>query len=439
MSGHPIMEKGILKGYFGVIKDITDRKLLEEKYRSIFDNAVEGIYQSTLDGGFLTVNRALVKMLGYEDEGELLAVRITQELYVDPSDRERFLSLLKSEGKAIAYGTRLRRKDGTELVVQDSARLVSGKGREKPIVEGFLENVTAEVQLAEDLRKVNAELETRNRELKEADRLKDEFLANMSHELRTPLNSIIGFSEVLRDGLAGPVTDEQRKFISLINEGGTHLLTLINDVLDLAKIEAGEVSLDLEVVDLPAICSELVESFRPQFEAKRIILIKEMPETIPEIVGDKFKLKQVFLNLISNACAFTPNGGTVTLRAETVNAVDYLPQLQENVAAPNGEAILVTVRDTGIGINKEHHEAIFDKFRQVDGSRRRGHDGTGLGLPIARRLIELHAGCIWVESEPGNGAIFSVLLPLSAGKSSNNEKSAQPADSDRHSLREAVT
>jgi len=240
------------------------------------------------------------------------------------------------------------------------------------------------------------ELEQANIKLRKADQLKSEFLANMSHELRTPLNAIIGFAEILRDGLCGKLNEEQMASVLDIHESGKHLLQMINDILDLSKVEAGKMELRLEEFLLSEAIDNVLSIVRDMFNRKRLNLQVSVQDNIPYINADQVKFKQIMYNLLSNAVKFTPENGSVTINASF-----------------DKDKFLVSVEDTGIGIAPENHETIFDEFRQLDSSRSRKYEGTGLGLALTRRLVELHGGSIWVESEGlGKGAKFFFTLPV---------------------------
>ncbi|MDY6875831.1 MAG: GAF domain-containing protein [Chloroflexota bacterium] len=258
-------------------------------------------------------------------------------------------------------------------------------------------------RLFEDIEAARVELQERAQALEEAnvrlqelDRLKSEFLANMSHELRTPLNSVIGFSEVLIDGLAGEVTSGQKDCLENIRSSGKHLLELINDILDLSKIEAGRVELKSATFDVAELLVEVQATIAPLVEKKSQILEIEQADGLPSLTADRFRVKQILLNLLSNAHKFTPIEGQIRLSC-------YLA---------DRTAMLFSVSDTGVGIKPEDQKIIFDEFRQADGSAEREVTGTGLGLAISKRLVEMHGGRIWVESEYGHGATFSLLFPL---------------------------
>jgi PAS domain S-box-containing protein len=241
-----------------------------------------------------------------------------------------------------------------------------------------------------------AELEKANARLRSLDRLKSQFLANISHELRTPLNSIIGFSEVLADGLAGTINGEQTEYLQDILDSSRHLLALINNLLDFSKMEAGRLALELTTFTVSDLFEDLRRAFSPLVEKKRQRLVFEQAEGLPALTADPLRIKQVFLNLLSNANKFTPAGGSITTACRL-----YGP-----------DRLLFSVHDSGIGIRPADHALIFEEFRQADGSLTREAEGTGLGLTISKRIVEQHGGQIWVESELQQGATFYVLLPL---------------------------
>ncbi len=248
-----------------------------------------------------------------------------------------------------------------------------------------------------------------------ANRLKSEFLANVSHELRTPLNAIIGYSAMLLDNAYGPLNAEQRDRLQRINANGEQLHTLINDVLDLSKIEAGQMPIKLEPLNLAAILADVVASVTPQAEAKRLALTVNFSPQLPPVDGDAQRIRQVLTNLLDNAVKFTHTGGVTVnigaVRLESGRTADgWGPPPQ--VEAADGAWLMVEVIDTGIGIAPEHQAYIFDAFRQVDGSSVREYPGTGLGLTISRQLVNMHGGHLWVESDLGAGSVFTVMLPL---------------------------
>ena len=248
--------------------------------------------------------------------------------------------------------------------------------------------------LAANVNRMNDELRRLYGELETASRHKSEFLANMSHELRTPLNAIIGFSQVLRQRMFGEINEKQEEYLDDILSSGNHLLSLINDVLDLSKVEAGQVELEVASFSLREALERGVVMVRERAADSGVGLSLELPTDVDIVEGDERRLRQVVFNLLSNAVKFTPAGGSVDVATERV-----------------GEEVQVSVTDTGPGIAPEDQERIFEEFQQTDvGVTER--EGTGLGLALSRRLVELHGGRIWVESEPGRGSRFVFTLPL---------------------------
>jgi signal transduction histidine kinase len=242
------------------------------------------------------------------------------------------------------------------------------------------------------------EIADKSRQLEAASQHKSEFLANMSHELRTPLNAIIGFSEVLTDRMFGELNEKQEEYLKDIYASGTHLLSLINDILDLSKIEAGRMELELTDFDLPTALDNALTLVRERAGRRSIALHTNIDNRLGEIQGDERKIRQVVLNLLSNAIKFTPEGGRI-----------------EVAAVPKDGFVEVSVSDTGVGIAPQDQEAVFEEFRQV-GTAEKKAEGTGLGLTLCRKFIELHGGKIWVKSQVGEGSTFTFTLPVGTGK-----------------------
>ena len=274
-------------------------------------------------------------------------------------------------------------------------------------------------RLSNRLELLNSQLGSANRDLREQTRLKSEFLANMSHELRTPLNSIIGFSDLLKEGMAGE-TENQLKFARHIFQSGHHLLALINDILDLSKIEAGKVDIHLVAVDLQAALNDALTMLTAQTQAKRIGTKVTVGIGLRTVAADARRLKQILLNLLSNAIKFTPNGGEVAVSVAAVDRARVegpLPGFREGMRLPlpaseHERFVEISVTDTGIGIAPEQTRALFAPFMQVSNAVTRSAEGTGLGLVMVHRLAQLHGGTVAVTSEPGRGSCFTVWLPL---------------------------
>jgi signal transduction histidine kinase/putative methionine-R-sulfoxide reductase with GAF domain len=262
----------------------------------------------------------------------------------------------------------------------------------------LLQTFATQSSLAIQNARLFREIEEKSRQLEAASQHKSEFLANMSHELRTPLNAIIGFSEVLTDRMFGELNEKQEEYLKDIYSSGTHLLSLINDILDLSKIEAGRMELELTDFHLPTALDNALTLVRERAGRRSIILQMSIDERLGEVRADERKIRQVVLNLLSNAIKFTPEGGRI-----------------EVAAAPQDGSVEVSVSDTGVGIAPEDQEAVFEEFRQV-GTAEKKSEGTGLGLTLCRKFIELHGGKIWVKSQLGQGSTFTFTIPVRRGE-----------------------
>ncbi|MBI5166776.1 MAG: response regulator [candidate division NC10 bacterium] len=263
------------------------------------------------------------------------------------------------------------------------------------------------------------ELSEANIKLAEASKAKSDFLATMSHELRTPLNSIIGFSEVLADRMAGELNPKQEKYVNNILVSGKHLLNLINDILDISKVEAGKMELHPQAFSLPDALEASLALIRLQASKKGLSLSLEVDKTLFTITADPVRFKQIMYNLLSNAVKFTLEGGSVRVTARMVHGSQFTVDGMEGFREPSTvnreqhrDFVEISVADTGIGIKKEDQERIFQEFQQIDSSLARKYEGTGLGLSITKRLVELHGGRIWLESELGKGSRFTFTLPI---------------------------
>jgi len=263
-----------------------------------------------------------------------------------------------------------------------------------PPVVNLLQTFATQSVLAIQNARLFREIEEKSRQIEAANRHKSEFLANMSHELRTPLNAIIGFSEVLQEKLFGELNEKQTEYNADILTSGQHLLSLINEILDLSKVEAGRMELELATFDLPLAIDNARTFVRERATKHGINLDVTVDERLGEFVGDERKIKQILLNLLSNAVKFTPEGGRISI---TANKTDHGAE--------------ISVSDTGIGIAPEDQPRIFEEFRQVGSDYAHKTEGTGLGLTLAKKFVELHGGKIWVTSALGKGSTFSFTLP----------------------------
>ena len=262
-------------------------------------------------------------------------------------------------------------------------------------VVNLLQTFATQSVLAIQNARLFREIEDKSRQIEAANRHKSEFLANMSHELRTPLNAIIGFSEVLGEKLFGELNEKQAEYTDDILTSGRHLLSLINEILDLSKVEAGRMELEVAPFDLPLAIDNARTFVRERATKHGITLEVDVDERLGEIVGDERKIKQILLNLLSNAVKFTPEGGRIGINARQTDG-----------------AVEISVSDTGIGIAPDDQARIFEEFRQVGSDYAHKGEGTGLGLTLAKKFVELHGGKIWVESEVGKGSKFTFTLPI---------------------------
>ncbi|MHC1744426.1 MAG: ATP-binding protein [Syntrophobacteraceae bacterium] len=359
----------------------------ETRYRDLFDNITDCIYTHDLDGRFLTINPAVATLLGRSAE-EIVGRPIAE--FVHPDLREVFhrdyLPLMRTGG-SFNNTVPFLGKDGSQRFVECRNSVVDDSGT-GVYVRGSGRDVTERKLYERELQRAKHAAEAANQ-------AKSDFLANMSHELRTPLNVIIGFTELIRDRQLGDITPSQEEYLGDVVRSATHLLSLINDILDLTKVEAGKLELDVSPVLFPEILSRSLVILKEK-ALKHDIKLSAQIGSIPEsIVVDERKIKQILYNLLANAVKFTPDGGEVSLNAEAVDG-----------------GVEVVVKDSGIGIKKENLERIFEPFEQADSSLNRRFQGTGLGLSLTKNLVELHGGRIWAESEgEGKGAAFHFVLP----------------------------
>jgi hypothetical protein len=366
-----------------------------------------------LDGEmrFVRASRASEALWGYRLEEltgkSYLDMLLLEDRPIAVAELERLRS---AEPAPPSLVTRAVRKDGSVIHVTWSLAWSEADRHWYGIARDDTEHARLDQALeqrAAELRTYAARLATAKSAAEAADRVKSAFLATMSHELRTPLNSIIGFTGVLLQGLAGPLNGEQRTQLSIVRDNARHLLALINDVLDISKIEAGELRLVAEPFDLAAIVHQVSSSLGPLAERKRLALIVRVAEGVGTIVGDACRVKQLLLNLMNNAIKFTERGSV------TLEVIPVATPGRGATGAQDG-AVRLRVTDTGIGIRPDDLAKIFHPFYQVDAPPGRNHEGTGLGLAICRQLVDLMGGTIEVESRVGEGSTFTVTVPTHA-------------------------
>ena len=399
-----------------VVRDMTDRKRVEEDLRlrgQLIEASHDAIIVREPGGRILQWNAGAQEIYGWT-AAEAVG-QITHALFqtVFPDSREAVEAELDRSGQWSGELGHTRR-DGARITVEARQILVGRSDGNPGALLEINRDVTkrkraeeAVAALNTKLAATNKELELRNREVERANRLKSEFLASMSHELRTPLNAIIGFSDLLAEQHVGVLTAKQQRFVNHIQQGARHLLALINDILDLSKVEAGRLELSRENLPVAALLSDVLNSIRPSAAAKNVAVHSNIGPDLA-VFADKIRFKQILVNLLSNAVKFTPADGKIWVEA-----------------AERRGRVTVSVSDTGLGIPIEEQEAIFDAFHQAGATTKGVKEGTGLGLAITKRLVEEHGGRIWVESEPGQGARFSFTMP--AGRASADEGAPEDA------------
>lgn len=392
----------------------------EIRFRKLVEAAPDAILEVNEQGQIMFLNEAAERIFGYSRD-EMLG--LTVENLVPAAMRgghARHRASYASHPNTRPMGTGLelqgQRKDGSlfpveislspnwiegSLHVIASVRDITERRMVEDRIRALREQYTAELTAK------NEQLEARSREAEQANRLKTEFLASMSHELRTPLHTIIGFSELLTEQLEGPLNEKQHRFIGHISQDARHLLELINQILDISKIESGRLELKCEAFDFDHCVGEVLAGIRHHADAKNITL-ESQNGFHDKLFADRLRMKEILYNLLSNAVKFTPEGGRVWVESDH-----------------DGDSLRVSVCDTGIGIAKQEQLSIFEKFYQVGDSSAGVREGTGLGLPITKHLMELHGGTISVESSPGEGSRFTLILPLwpKGPEHSRNEKS----------------
>ncbi|PPA79976.1 MAG: hybrid sensory histidine kinase BarA [ANME-2 cluster archaeon HR1] len=377
-------------------QEIIDRKNIEKtlknsekKFFTMFNNNPMGAIIIDSNRMIKEVNSVASDMIG-RSKAEIIG-KICHEFVCPRAHND--CPIFDHEMGFDCVETTLLKKDYGEIPIEKTvAKVVID---EKIMVIEMFYDISKRQQLQKDLINQRDTLKIRAQELTAANKTKTEFLANMSHELRTPLNSIIGFSEILHDLTFGPLNEKQLKYISNVLTSGNHLLTLINDILDLSKVEAGKMELVYDEFVVSTVINE-IKTLVISIASKKNIMINVITyEKLITIHADGGKFKQILFNLMSNAIKFSPNGGSVTIDAKCIN-----------------DMVQIAITDTGIGISKEDQKKLFQPFVQVDASTSRQFEGTGLGLALVKRFVGLHGGKVWIESEPGKGSTFTFTIPI---------------------------
>lgn len=403
--------------YVVSMSDITERKRIEyelqdseRKYRSIFERATIGIFRSTASGRFLAVNPTLVRMLGYETEQEILdgIYDIAEQIYVDPSRRADIVrQIVENDGK-VSIENRYLRRDCSEFVGYLNAWTIRDHQGNVKCIEGTVEDIT-------ERKRAEEELQLSKETAEAANRTKSIFLANMSHELRTPLNAILGFAQLMAYDTS--MSHEWQEYLRIIERSGQHLLTLIDNILQMSRIEAGRVVVNEEDLDLHALFHDLLDMFSLRARNKGIQLELALDPCVSEYARtDGGKVRQVLINLLSNAVKFT-HKGTVTFGVELTLAriLQQQPHLETcatiHAAKSDMPFLLFAIQDTGVGIAQNEIAYLFDAFVQTQ-SGIKLQEGTGLGLSICQRFVRMMGGEIWATSRVGFGSTFSFVIPL---------------------------
>ncbi len=425
-AAHRDLEKQVAERTRQLREEIAERlaaeahlQKSEKKYRSIFENMQNAYFLATMDGEVQLVNPGAVKLLGYKNSAAIIGKNMARDLYADHKQLSILLEKLKTDGTAASFPLTFKRVDGKLVETECNVHLIYDDGI--PIaVEGLAQDVTHHREAENKLQRYKDGLEKRvvertaelddarqallnlvedlnaaNQQLQELDRLKSMFIASMSHELRTPLNSVIGFSSILLDEWLGPLNEEQKLNMDAILRSGKHLLSLINDVIDISKVEAGTIEPHIEDFDLQEVMQEALEALKGEAESKGLTL---QLEDFPQMVrSDRRRLLQILLNLLSNGIKFTHHG-SVSLAARLLD---------------DQEKVEIRVSDTGIGISEEDMGKLFQPFSRIHDVGQSEYPGTGLGLYLCKKIAaEILGGIITVKSTVGKGSVFSVIIPV---------------------------
>ncbi|MER3435557.1 MAG: hybrid sensor histidine kinase/response regulator [Leptolyngbya sp. ERB_1_1] len=387
VNGKLLFRGDDLIGGMGIGRDVTERKRIEKQLK-IFSRAVESAYDSTvitdLNGEITYANSAASRIFNWQ--ADMLVGTHAAVFYPERKQTELLIA------QAIAGGwsgeVTCHRRNGDSFPALVSASPIFDEYNQPSAVSIITRDITQQKQ-------TEAELAAKNDELERASRMKSDFLANMSHELRTPLTSILGFSSILQKQIFGVLNSKQQIYIHQIHQSGQHLLGLINDVLDLSKVEAGQLRLELAPIVVDELCEKTLALVNEQARTRDLTLVAAIESGLEPLLADELRVRQMLLNLLSNAIKFSNEGGKIGLSVKMC-----------------GEMLDLTVWDHGIGIAEDKQHLLFQPFQQVDGSLSRKHEGTGLGLALTKKLAELHSGTVVMQSKEGEGSQFTILLPM---------------------------
>ncbi len=373
------------------------RDELEIQYREIVENANSIILRMDMKGDVTYFNRFAQNFFGYRQE-EILGKNVVGTIVAPTDSSGRDLKAMIDD---MALHPSSYVSNENENVMRNGRRVwIAWTNKSILDEDGRVREILCIGNDITRLKEAEEEIVKAKEAAESANKAKSSFLANMSHELRTPLNAVIGFSELMKDGSIGPLNDKQKEYLDYVWESGKHLLSLINDILDLSKVEAGKMELEPGEFDLRGLLKKSFIFISEKAVKHGIALSADVKENIGVIKADERKVKQVIFNLLSNAMKFTPDGGKIGIDAKKTD---------------KGE-ILVCVWDTGIGIEAKDNHKIFSEFEQVDSEYSRKYAGTGLGMPLSKKFVELHGGKMWFESGgKGKGTRFYFTLPLNVG------------------------
>ncbi len=433
-AAHAIDKFRILDELYRVVADLDETTAY---FMNVLDDSEDMIATTDSWGRIVRFSRGGERILGCTKD-EVVGKKAS-DFYVNQEEREKILDTVKRKGVVHNHETQIRRKDGSVADISLTISQLKDKTGKVMGTIGISKDITEEKKLRNELHKTNEELreltslledkvlertrelEKINRQLTKANQIKARFISSMSHELRTPLTSIMGFSEILLDKTFGDLTERQHRHVSNIHTSGRHLLHLVNNILDLAKIDAGKVDLSCEDFSVKEAVDEVVMIMRYLSGKKSVKLQVDVRPDVQTFNADKVKFKQVLYNLISNAVKFTPEGGEAGIRVEKTADPGGMV-----LSGTEGESFMkVTVWDKGIGIREEDKERIFEEFEQADPSFAKNFQGTGLGLALTKRLVELHGGQISVKSSYGEGSEFTFCIPA-ALPGAKKETSGEP-------------
>jgi len=366
--------------------------LNEEHYKLVLEGSQDGIWDWDIVQGVSYWNDRFYELIGCA-RSEFLPTTDNFLNLIHPDDRERFLHHLTAHlkyNKKYEIELRIRHASGKYLYIYTRGKSLRDKEGNVLRMAGTATDITERKQIELELEQARATAELANKK-------KSQFLANVSHELRTPLNAVIGYSEMLENGMAGELTEKQQKYIHNVAVSSRHLLDMVNELLDLSKIEAGKVQLHVEKIHIQTLLDEYLMTFEKLMKDKQVTVSYTIDPDVDYIEADPIRMRQIFLNLVTNGIKFNRPDGTLHIRI---------------FKAADQDAMVCEIEDTGIGISEDKIPELFSEFYQVDNSYARQYEGTGLGLAVTKRLVELHGGTIWVKSRLGEGSTFIFTLPL---------------------------